>query len=104
MRLLVACTTLLLGALLGLLGGVGATASAQTPGTTPGANAPGEAAPKSVVAVVTVNGFIDPVLADFMRESISDANRVGATALIFQLDLQGSVIPDGELVALIAQM
>jgi membrane-bound serine protease (ClpP class) len=104
LRLLVACSTLLLGAVLGLLGGFGAAASAQTPGTTPGAAPASDTAKKSVVAVVTVNGFIDPVLLNFMQQSINDANKVEATALIFQVDLQGSVIPDGELVALIAQM
>ena len=39
---------------------------------------------------MTVNGFIDPVLLNFMRQSIVDANNVKATALIFQVDLQGS--------------
>ena len=103
-RRVLAGSALLLAALLGVLASSGTAASAQTPGTTPGSNGPAAGTGKSVVAVVTVNGFIDPVLADFMRESISDANKVAATALIFQVDLQGSVISDGELLALIAQM
>jgi hypothetical protein len=57
-----------------------------------------------VVAVVSVNGFIDPVLADFMSTSIEQANKIDAVALVFQVDLQGSVIPDDQLAALIMEM
>jgi len=104
-RLVVAFTLVLVGLVLGTVSATGGAAGAQTPGTTPAVGGGGDpAAPKSVVAVVTVNGFIDPVLLNFMQQSINDANTVKATALIFQVDLQGSVIPDGDLVALIAQM
>lgn len=96
-RRVLAGVLIALGVVLACSGGA---AGAQS--TTPAAPAGGEV--KSVVAVVTINGFIDPVLADFMRTSIEDVNRVAATALIFQADLQGSVIPDAQLVELITQM
>jgi len=105
-RFVAAFALVLLGLLMGTFSSGARSAGAQTPGTTPaGANlAPDPAPAKSVVAVVTVNGFIDPVLLNFMQQSISAANKANATALIFQVDLQGSVISDGELLALIAQM
>jgi membrane-bound serine protease (ClpP class) len=69
-------------------------------------DAPGAAAPDDVgvVSVVTINGFIDPVLAALMNQSIDDANRVGAVALVFQTDLQGSVLPGEQLGALVTTM
>jgi membrane-bound serine protease (ClpP class) len=56
------------------------------------------------VSVVTVNGLIDPILAEFMSQSITDAERTGARSLVFQADLQGSVIPDAQLGELLARI
>jgi membrane-bound serine protease (ClpP class) len=56
------------------------------------------------VPVVTLTGLVDPILADLMRRSLADAAAGGARALIFQVDLEGSVIPDEELVDLVRAM
>ncbi len=58
----------------------------------------------STVAVVSVNGLIDPILANLMTQSITAAEDADAVALVFQVDLDGSVIPDDELVALVNRM
>jgi membrane-bound serine protease (ClpP class) len=58
----------------------------------------------SVVSVVSVNGLIDPILADFMQQSITAAEEAEVVALVFQVDLDGSVIPDLELVGLVNEM
>lgn len=115
-RAAIALALVVLG-LAALVGAGGGPAAAQTPGdTSGGTSGTGVEVPKGptigigdptkggVVAVVSVNGFIDPVLADFMSTSIQQANKIDAVALVFQVDLQGSVIPDDQLVALIAEM
>lgn len=52
------------------------------------------------VSVVKVAGLIDPVLADFVDRSITEANDTGAIAVVLQLDSSGSVISDARLVDL----
>ncbi|MBA3906891.1 MAG: hypothetical protein H0X35_09450 [Pseudonocardiales bacterium] len=94
-RRLVAVVLLLAG-IFSLLGGV---AGAQTPAPTTSSDKP-----LSVVSVVTLNGFIDPILRSLMNQSIDDANAAHAVALVFQVDLQGSVIPDEQLVDLVKKM
>ncbi len=101
---------LVFGSLFTLLGGLAGTAAAQTSpdpgsGTVPidrgvvvGNNR------GSVVGVASVNGYIDPIVAAFMTRSIDEANNANAVALVFQVDLQGSVIPDDQLVALVDKM
>src|SRR5262249_39796988 len=93
----------LAGVLLAMAGALllPAAAGAQT---SPGSPAPVDgagAADPGVVSVVTVNGLIDPIVADFMRQSIDDAERAEVKAIIFQVDLQGSVVPDAELAAIL---
>ena len=56
------------------------------------------------VAVVEAGGLLDPVLMDFMRHAIIDAETEGATALVFQMDSSGVVVSDGALGALLTQM
>lgn len=56
------------------------------------------------VAVVEAGGLLDPVLMDFLRQSILDAERDGATELIFQMDADGVVVDDAELGELLQQM
>jgi membrane-bound serine protease (ClpP class) len=53
------------------------------------------------VSVVTLTGFIDPILADLVQRSVADAEAATARGLVFQVDLEGSVIPDTELLAMI---
>ena len=98
---------------LGLLGPV-AAASAQA--ADPSAQATdssglGESAPTiandgpvGFVAVVEAGGLLDPVLIDFMQQSITDAQNEGATALVFQMDSSGVVVDDGQLAALLTRI
>lgn len=115
-RLGVAGVLVALGALLVILTAVGPS-GAQTPDTGSGSGTSTTAIDPdgarevivgdgagSVVSVVSVNGLIDPILADFMTQSITAAEEAEVVALVFQVDLDGSVIPDDELVALINRM
>ncbi len=56
------------------------------------------------VAVVEAGGLLDPVLMDFLRHSITDAENQGATAIVFQMDSTGVVVSDDALGALLTQM
>lgn len=71
-----------------------APAGAQTGGPSP---APGA----GEVSVVTLTGLIDPILVDLVQRSVADAEAAGARGLVFQVDLDGSVVPDADLIALI---
>ncbi len=77
-----------------LLLGLGAVA-------TPAAGAQGQAGSRPFVNVVQVNGYLDPVMADFVQEAIAESERDGAEALILQLDSPGSVLDTAELDALV---
>lgn len=52
------------------------------------------------VSVIKAAGLIDPVLADFIDRSISDAERTGAIAVVIQLDSTGSVVSPARLARL----
>ena len=56
------------------------------------------------VAVVEAGGLLDPVLMDFMRQSIVDAENEGATSLVFQMNADGVVVDTAALGALLTQM
>jgi membrane-bound serine protease (ClpP class) len=92
--------------LLGALGAVlllGGPAQAQATGTTPPAE-PAAPADAGYVSVVTLTGLIDPILADLMGHALADARAGGARALVFQVDLDGSVIPPAQLRDLVDAM
>lgn len=78
-----------------------AVAGAQTAGT----GAP-DAVDESAgfVAVVEAGGLLDPVLMDFLHQSIVDAERDGATELVFQMDADGVVVADAALGELLQEM
>ncbi len=105
---------LVFGSLFTLLAGFAGQATAQTPSTPAPTSVDGSVPINrgvivgnnrgSVVGVASVNGYIDPIVAAFMTRSIDEANTAGAVALVFQVDLQGSVIPDDQLVALVLKM
>ena len=46
------------------------------------------------IEVVQVNGLIDPANADLIKTSIKNAERDGATAVVFQMDASGAVDVD----------
>ncbi|MGI8755032.1 MAG: NfeD family protein [Acidimicrobiales bacterium] len=86
-----------MGLVLGVLGGVAkptsATGSQSSP--TPRGADPGR------VSIVTVEGLIDPVLADLIDRSISEGERAGVVAVVIQLDSPGSVVSPNRLARLV---
>lgn len=54
------------------------------------------------VRVAEVSGLLDPVLVDFVEESITDADACGAIAVVLQLDSSGAVVSDERLDELLA--
>ncbi len=61
-------------------------------------------APARIVDVVEVSGYIDPVMADFLRKAIDKAEEDDVEALVIQLDSHGDLLPDDELEALARQV
>ncbi|MGH9227228.1 MAG: NfeD family protein [Acidimicrobiales bacterium] len=62
----------------------------------------GCAEPGNAVAVVEVDGLLDPVLVDFVQNQVHAAERACAVALVLQLDSGGAVVSDGDLDGLVA--
>lgn len=56
------------------------------------------------VDVVKVSGLLDPVLLDFVSESIRTAENQGATSIVLQANSTGVVVSDAELSGLIDQI
>jgi membrane-bound serine protease (ClpP class) len=56
------------------------------------------------VSVVTLTGLIDPILVDLVRRSVEQANEARALGIVFQVDLEGSVVPDADLVRLLEEV
>ena len=79
--------------LLGVLGPV-ATAGAQDADTTTSTTEAVDPETVGFVAVVKVSGLLDPVLVDFVMESVADAEASGATALVLQTNSTGVVVSD----------
>lgn len=63
-----------------------------------------EGGPDGFVAVVKVSGLLDPVMVDFIRTSIVEANDEGAVALILQTDSNGVVVEDSVFASLLNEM
>lgn len=63
-----------------------------------------EGGPDGFVAVVKVSGLLDPVMVDFIRASIDDAQDEGALALILQTDSNGVVVDDAVFEELLTAM
>lgn len=73
-----------------------AAGQTPTPATTP--EDPG------FVAVVKVNGLLDPVMVDFVGGAISAAEDEGAVALVLQINSTGVVVDDVRFARLLEQM
>ena len=78
-------------AALGLLAPAGGAQSGCVPGSGP-------------VMVVEVDGLIDPVVADLVHDQIDRATDSCALALVLQFDSGGSVLSDGDLDRLVADV
>lgn len=70
-----------------------AGARSEAEETSPGAAGTGDQPPgtTSLVEVVEVSGLFDPILVDFVRGRIDEANERGLTALVLRLNSPGSV-------------
>lgn len=53
-----------------------------------------------VVQVVKISGLIDPILADFLEQSIRAAERDGSIGVVLQVNSQGSIVSDDRLAEL----
>jgi membrane-bound serine protease (ClpP class) len=97
----------LVGLALVLLGVVGpvatATAGAQSADTTSTTEAV-DPELTGFVAVVKVSGLLDPVLVDFVTQSVADAEAEGATALILQTNSTGVVVSDERFAQLLERI
>ncbi len=82
---------------LGLLVGGAATAHASTP-------APAAAAAPTVVDVVKVSGYLDPVLVDYVEQAIADAEHGGSLAVVLQLDSPGALVSRSRLDRLVSHV
>jgi membrane-bound serine protease (ClpP class) len=49
------------------------------------------------VRVAEVSGLVDPVLADFVEETITEAEACGAVAVVLQVDSTGAIVADDRL-------
>jgi len=56
------------------------------------------------VAVVKVSGLLDPVMVDFIQQSVADAESEGALALVLQANSSGVVVSDADFAALLDQI
>lgn len=53
------------------------------------------------VRVAEVSGLLDPVLVDFVEQTVLDADACGAVAVVLQLDSPGAVVDDDRLARLL---
>lgn len=52
------------------------------------------------ISIIEVQGLIDPVVADYIEESIEAGEDAGVIAVVLQLDSSGAVVSDQRLIAL----
>ncbi len=76
----------------------GSVGGERDPGAQEGGSA--DAADGGPVLVINVSGLLDPVLVSFVERSISQAEEQDATALVLQLNSEGSVVDDSALTGL----
>ena len=93
-----------LGALLVVLGLVGPVASAAAQDTDTTSTTADGTTTTDFVAVVKVSGLLDPVLVDFVEQSVDDAESEGATALVLQSNATGVVVSDADFAALLQRI
>jgi membrane-bound serine protease (ClpP class) len=82
--------------------GSGPTAALGPAGTVGGGPEPaGGDGPSSFVDVIKVNGLLDPIMVDFVEQSVRAAEATGATALVLQTDSDGAVVPADRLAGML---
>jgi membrane-bound serine protease (ClpP class) len=83
---------------------VGSPAGAQdTPGATPSCAERAEAG-GGRLAVITVSGLLDPVLARFIETSIDDAEAAEVSWLVLQVNSKGTVVSDERVAELVERV
>ncbi len=95
-----ACALLGVGVLLGTTivsstSQLAAQATDPSGGDPRGSNLDGNELGEAVVA--KISGLLDPVLADFLSNSLKDAQNSGAILFVLQIDSRGAVISNSEL-------
>lgn len=97
--------------LLLLAAGFGAPgAAAQDPGEGPSGGTGSEVTEVTeivdggVVDVVKVDGLLDPVMADFVVRAIGEATGSGSTAIVLQVDSEGSVLGAEDLAEVVSSI
>lgn len=88
----------LLGTLAIAVGGVLAAPAA------PSLAVPAQAPTEPPVDVIEVDGYLDPVLVDFVGRALTAAEDAGSVALVLQLDSKGSVVGEDRLDALVDRL
>jgi len=56
--------------------------------------------PNGFVDVIEVNGLLDPVLVNFIDRSLDESLKLGARAVVLQMESEGAAIDDAQLSAL----
>jgi membrane-bound serine protease (ClpP class) len=79
-------------------------ASTVTAGSRPAQATTDAAVVRGHIDVIQLNGLIDPIEADFVRQAIGKAERGGALALVVQLSSTGGVISPGRVNALASRI
>jgi membrane-bound serine protease (ClpP class) len=79
-------------------------ASAQDDSTTTSTATPTDGGEAGFVAVVKVSGLLDPVMIDFLEQSVADAEAEGALGLILQANSTGVVVSDDQFAALLERL
>jgi len=74
-----------------------APAMAQEPADEPVLKGVGD---NGFVDVIEVNGLLDPVLVDFIDRSLDESLRLGARAVVLQMQSSGAAVDDSQLTAL----
>src|SRR5437868_2317741 len=63
-----------------------------------------EPAAGGVVDVIQVSGYIDPVVAQFIDDAVTEADTAHDSAIVLQIDSPGAVVSDGRLARLVEHL
>lgn len=86
-----------LGLAIGILAFIPPAGAQETPDTGSGAAADTDAA---VFDIVQVSGFVDAIVADFIEQSIGEAEEAGSGGVILQVNSSATVIDDARVIEL----
>jgi membrane-bound serine protease (ClpP class) len=63
-----------------------------------------QSSPEPAVDVIEVDGYLDPVLVDFVERAVTDAEASGSVALVLQLDSPGPIVAEDDFDALVERV